>query len=297
MGANTYAAVGNKEDLSDIITNISPTDTPLYSSLGKASAIATYHEWLEDDLGDDPKDNAVTEGATYVVDSPGTRTRKGNYTQIMRRGYGVTGTQEIVSKHGVKSEIGYHMTKAMKLIALDMERALIRNDSQVAGDTETARRMGGIPYWIATNAVDNSGSERDLTLALINSTLESIWGDGGSPNTLYVSPRNKRIVGTFTDSATKYMQEGTTKIGSRIDVIESDFGVLNIKVDRWMPNDSVFILDPSLWKIAALRPFKTEDLPKTADKIEKVIIGEYTLEARAEQGNGMIEDLNGDMPS
>lgn len=297
MGANTYVAVGNKEDLSDIITNIAPSETPLYSSLGKATAIATYHEWLEDDLGDAPKDNAVVEGATYTVDTPGTRTRKGNYTQIMRRGYGVTGTQESVSKHGVKSEIGYQMQKAMKLIALDMERALIRNDAQAAGAADVARQMGGIPYWVATNAVDNAGVLRALTLDLINETLESVWGEGGSPNTLYVSPRNKRIVGTFTDSATKYIQEGTTKVGSRIDVIESDFGVLNIKVDRWMPDTSVFILDPSLWKIAALRPFKTEDLPKTADQIEKIIIGEYTLEARAEQGNGLIDDLDGLMPA
>lgn len=304
MGVNTYVAVGNRLDLSDIITNIAPSETPLYSTLGKASATATYHEWLEDDLGE-PGANKQVEGFEYTTEAGGTRTRLGNYTQIMHRGYHVTDTQEVVLKHGVKSEIAYQMAKAMKLIALDMEYAILNNATKVAGSldqgSEVAREFGGIPYWITTNVKKNIVGEtptpRPLTLDLINELLEDVWNKGGAPNTLFVSARNKRIIGTFTDSATKYMEEGTTRIGSRIDVIETDFGTLNIKVNRWMGNDAIYAIDPSLWKIAALRPFKTMDLPKTGDKIKKVIVGEHTLEARAEYGNGAITDLDGVMPT
>ena len=153
MGKNTYVAVGNKEDISDLIQNIAPEDTPLYSTLGKGpSATATYHEWLEDDLGD-PADNAKKEGFTYTVNDPTTRTRLGNYTQIMSRGYGVTDTQEVVQKHGLTSEISYQMAKAMKELAFDVEKALIEQDAKVAGDADTARRFGALPYWIQTNVL------------------------------------------------------------------------------------------------------------------------------------------------
>lgn len=298
MGKNTYVAVGNKEDISDLIQNIAPEDTPLYSTLGKGpSATATYHEWLEDDLGD-PADNAKKEGFTYTVDDPTTRTRLGNYTQIMSRGYGVTDTQEVVQKHGLTSEISYQMTKAMKELAFDVEKALIEQDAKVAGDAATARRFGALPYWIQTNVlhgVDTGGgvyTPRAFTEELVNDALEAAWSEGGKPSIIMMSGKNKRRASKWTNGSTKNMDATETKLQSRIDVYESDFGMVKLMMNRWMPHDTAFVIDPSLWKVCFLRPFATKDLPKTGDTINKIIVGELTLEARAQNANAVILDID-----
>lgn len=302
MGKNTYVAVGNKLDISDLITAIAPSETPIYSMMGKATASATTHEWLEDQVAMVGAENKKVEGFSYEVSDPGTRTRLGNYTQIMSRGYGVTDTQEVVDKHGIKSEIAYNMAKAMKEIALDVEYAYLNNDSKVAGDATTEREMGGIPYWIATNVLTNepitpgTHVDRALTFDLIGEALEDAWKSGGAPTTMLVSPRTKRIIGKMTNSATKFMDADESKLKERIDIIETDFGTLKIVVDRWMGNGKVYMLDPSLWKTAYLRPFKTLDLPKTGDMTKKVIVGELTIEARAEKCNAAIIDLLATMP-
>jgi len=296
LGKNTYVAVGNKEDISDLITNIAPYDTPIYSMIGKTTATATYHEWLEDVLGGSAGENKKVEGFEYEVADPGVRSRLGNYTQIMSRGYGVTDTQETVQKHGVSSEIAYQMAKAMKLIALDVEYAYMNNADRAAGDATTARQMGGIPYWVATNVFDNDGTPRDLTFDMIGEALQSVWEVGANPGTMVVSPMTKRIIGKMTNGATKFLDADESKLKERIDVIETDFGTLKIVVDRWYANGSVLIIDPSLWKTAYLRPFKTLDIPKTGDMIKKVIVGEMTIEARAEEANAIISDLNATLP-
>ena len=253
-------------------------------------------EWLEDDLGGSAGANKKVEGFEYEVADPGVRSRLGNYTQIMSRGYGVTDTQETVQKHGVSSEIAYQMAKAMKLIALDVEYAYMNNSDRAAGDASTARQMGGIPYWVATNVFDNDGTPRDLTFDMIGEALQAVWEVGANPGTMVVSPMTKRIIGKMTNGATKFLDADESKLKERIDVIETDFGTLKIVVDRWYANGSVLIIDPSLWKTAYLRPFKTLDIPKTGDMIKKVIVGEMTIEARAEQSNAIISDLNITLP-
>ena len=293
-GSNTYVAVGNKEDLNPVITNIAPSETPLYSAIGATSATATYHEWLEDDLGD-AASNAKAEGFTYATTKPGTRERLGNYTQIMSRGYEVTDTQEVVQKHGLTSEMAYQMAKCAKLIAKDCEKAVMEQSTRSAGDntqsTPTARSMGGIPYWVTTNVLGNSAVARDFTPDLLNDALEDCYDVGGAPSIAVMGGTLKRTMSGWNGGAMKTIDADTSKITQKIDVYESDFGMLKVLLDRYTPSGKVYVLDPGLWKKATLRPFKNLDLPKTTDSIKKVIVGEWTLEARAEQANAIIADL------
>lgn len=296
MASNTYAAVGNRKDISEVITNIAPYDTPLYSRIGKTKATATNHEWLEDSLGA-PADNAKVEGFTFETTDATPRTMLGNYTQIMERGVHVTGTQEAVQKHGVQSEMAYQMSKKLKEIALDCERALVVQDAKVVGNTSTPRKFGGLPYWIVTNKLENSGSPRALTFDLINEALEKTWGEGGRPSILLVSPRNKRVISTFTAGNTKHMDGNKTeKLTQMITVLETDFGLLQTLVDRFLGNGAVYGLSPEYMRKAFLRPFVTTDLPKTADMHRKNVFGEWTLEMRAEKAHFVIKDLNGTVP-
>jgi len=287
----TYSAVGNKEDVSDIITNITPTETPLYSMFGKTKAKATYHEWLEDELNA-PGSNAQVEGANYPDATSTTRSRKGNYTQIFAKTAKVTATQEAVAKYGIKSELAYQMANRMKEIAKDVEYAIINNTSKVAGDASTARQMGGIQAFVTTNVDDNGGTARDLTEDLLNDGIQSAWQAGGDPNVVVVCGKHKRTISGFTAGATKYLEAEDKRLVAAIDVYESDFGVVRIIPHRYMLTDMLFILDTNYWKTAYLRPFKVKDIPPTGDYVAKVIIGELTLEARAEKANAIIKDLS-----
>ena len=297
MASNTYDAVGNKEDVSDIITNISPEQTPLYSRIGKTKATQTIHEWLEDNLGE-AEDNAQPEGYTYFTVNADPRVRLNNFTQIMHRGVQVTDTQEAVLHYGVKSELGHQMRKKLKELAFDCEKALIEQSVKFLGTSiSDTRRFGGLPYWIVTNVLSNGGTPRALTFDLINNALEQVWNVGGNPTILLLSPRNKRIVSTFTAGHTKFMNgNDTRKLTQMISVLETDFGVLKCLTDRFMPNDVVYGLSPEYIKKAFLRNFKIGEIPKISDMGRKMINGEWTVEMRAEKAHFKIEDLDGIVP-
>jgi hypothetical protein len=288
---NTYVAVGNKEDISDLITNIAPDETPMLKMVGTGKAAdATYVEWLEDDLPA-ASDNKQVEGAEFTVIDPGTRARYGNYTQIMSHGYKVTGTQEVVGKHGLTSEIAYQMRKSMKKLALDQERALILNVTASAGTADTAREMGGFQYFVSTNVLANGAITRVIDEVLLNDALEQAWNAGGNPDTVLVSGGNKRIISGWSTNMNRQMSQTDTKLTRRLDVYESDFGLVKIVVDRWMPDDKIFIADSQYLETRPLRPFKKHDLPKTGDSLKQVIVGELTFVCRAEKAHAIISDL------
>ena len=291
MGLNTYVAVGNKEDVSDLITNIAPHETPLLKLAGRGKAATeTYIEWLEDDLPAAGA-NAKVEGAEFGVTDPTPRGRLGNYTQIMAYGYQVTGTQEVVGKYGLTSEIAYQMRKAMKKLALDQERALIVQDSASAGSAGVAREMGGFPYFVTTNVLDNNGVGRVVTEELLNDGLQAAWGAGGSPDTVVVSGGNKRLISNWSTNMNRQMSQTDKKLVRKLDVYESDFGLVKIIVDRWMPDTDIFLVDSQYIETRFLRPFKKHDLPKTGDSLKQILIGELTFVCRAEKAHAIITDL------
>lgn len=296
MASNTYDAVGNREDVSEIITNIAPDETPIYSRISRVRATETYHEWLEDGLGDAER-NAQLEGYTYFTVNAEPRQRLGNYTQIMHRGVQVTDTQEAVLHYGLRSEMAYQMQKKLKELAFDCEKAIIEQDTMTAGSMTAERVFGGLPYWIITNVLSNGGTPRGLTFSLINNALEQTWNAGGKPSVLLISPRNKRVISTFTAGNVKYMEGNKTrKLTQMISVLETDFGTIQCLVDRFMPNDVIYGLSPEYIKKAFLRNFKVGDIPKISDMGRKMINGEWTLEMRAEKAHFKIEDLDGIVP-
>jgi hypothetical protein len=270
--------------MSDVITNIAPKDTPFYSACGKTKATATNHEWLEDTLRA-AAENKKVEGFEYAVTDPTPRVRLGNYTQIFSVGYGVTDTQEVVLKHGLTSEIAYQMRKAMKEIGLDVERAIITQATKNAGSVSAARQFGGVPFWIATNVMPGYNPLSEDTM---NTALQACWAAGGSPSKVYLSGNNKRVVSTWSGEGDKYLDQNSKKLVNSIAVYESDFGVVTFVTHRLMPDNKVFVIDPEFWKVANLRPMHTTKLPKTGDNQKRVIVGELTIEARAEKANAII---------
>ena len=292
MALITYNAGANREDLTNIIINISPYDTPLYSMFGRTKAQATYHEWPVEELRA-PKDNHAVEGADYTFDDAHTPTRVGNYTQIFVQGYSVSGTQQAVNKAGPKDVFARSMVLAMREIGTDVERAIIQNASKVAGSASVARQMGGIQAFVTDNVLDNGGSPRDLTETLLNDAIQEAWEDGGKPNTVVVCGKHKRVISGFTATSQRTISARDKRLVASIDVYESDFGLVRIIADRWMATDRLFVIETGRWKVAYLRPFRKEKAPEgIADKVSGVVIGELTLEALAEKANAILRDLN-----
>jgi hypothetical protein len=310
----TYTAIGQREDLSDIIYNISPTDTPLMSSIGKTKATAVYHEWQVDSLAAASLSNAAVEGADATSATMGVTTRAGNRTQIFQKTVQIAGTLEAVDKAGRKSEKAYQLAKASSEVKRDMELTLLSNQVAAAGNSSTARTLGGLQAWLATNGdfgtngvagasgttARTDGTDRTFTETVLKTVVKEVYTAGGNPKVLMVNPAHKQTVSAFAGiAAQRYMapsNEATTIIGAA-DVYLSDFGTMAVVPNRFMNatnacDETAFVIDPDMLAIAYLRPFSTNELAKTGDSEKTQLICEATLEVKNEAAHGIIADLS-----
>lgn len=297
MAQTQYQNTAKLNDITDVITNISPDETPVMSLIGRASpARNVVHSWMQDKLRD-PKANAKKEGFVYDTEIRQEPKLLDNICQIFSQGYGVSKTSQAVNRKNIKDKLGYAMRSAMKECALDVEYALINNSNKVTGNDNTARQFGGLPYFITSNVFGNSGTSRNLTWDLINSSIESVKVAGGSPNVIVTSLRNKRVISALLPiDTTRFQKAESKKVVSTVDVLVTDFGTLTIMPDRWLGNEDVYLLDAQYLGLSYLRPFSKEELPNTSDNLQKLIVGELTFECRAEAASGRITDLNGTVP-
>lgn len=310
----TYAAVGLREDLSDIIYNIAPTDTPFMSTVGKTKATAVYHEWQTDSLAA-AATNAAVEGADASTATLSPTTRVGNRTQISQKTVGVTGTLQAVDKAGRKSELAYQLSKASSEIKRDMEFTLLNNTVQSNGTAgSTARVLGGLQTWLATNGdfgtggsagssgttARTNGTNRTFTETELKTVIKEVFESGGSPKILMVTPAHKQTVSAFAGiAAQRYMapSDAPTTIIGAADIYLSDFGSVSVVPNRFMlsgnsANEVAFVLDPEYAAVSYLRPFQTIELAKNGDSDRTQLLVEYTLEVRNEAAHGIIADLS-----
>jgi len=305
-------AVGQREDLTDVIYNISPTDTPFMSSVGKSKASAIYHEWQTDSLAAATLTNAAVEGDDATSATLAPTSRVGNRTQISQKTIQISGTLESVDKAGRKSEKAYQLSKASAELKRDMEKILLSNQAAVTGDASTARKLGALQTWLNTNYVGAgtagsggttarvSGTDAAFTEAMLKSAVKKAFVEGGTPTVLMVTPTQKQVVSAFAGIAAQRYQapanKATTIVGAA-DVYLSDFGTLSVVPNRFMTADTddngevAFVLDPEYASIAYLRPFMTNELAKTGDSDKTQLLVEYTLQVKNEKAHAIIADL------
>lgn len=309
-----YTAIGAREDLTDVIYDISPTDTPIMSSIGKTKATSVYHEWQTDSLASATTANALVEGASATEATITPTTRLGNYTQIVGKTVMVSGTLLASDLAGRKSEMAYQLAKASSEIKRDIETIITANQGQTAGSSgSTARKMGSLLSYIKSNTSVNGtsvtgvdpttigvstrtdGTTRTFTEALLKTVIAEVFSSGGTPSALFVSPAQKQVVSGFTGLAAQRYQvptNGQATILAGADLYQSDFGVLQIVPNRFMRTRDALILDPEYAALAYLRPFQTNDIAKVGDAEKKQILAELTLEVRNEAAHGGVFDLS-----
>lgn len=311
----TTQAVGNREELDDFVSMITPTDTPIYTLAGKEKADSKHPEWEYESL-DATADNAQPEGNEYSFDAVAAPTRVGNYTQIFTKTFRFSGTQQAVDNAGNAEKRAHELMKKGKALRKDMEYSIVLNTASTNADP---RRSGGLPTWLTTNVSRNSGSSggfsggvttvestgtlRAWTKALTDSVLQSIYQNGGDVTTVVCSPYNKGVFATFmSDSnvaAFRYAAgKGTNTIIGTADIYESPYGAVKVQANRVMSTAAatarrVFALDPDMVKWKTLRPIQEDKVAKTGDAENGVLLAEGCLRVVNEAGIGVIADVFG----
>ena len=306
----TATAIGQREDLADVIYDISPQDTPIMSSIGKTKATAVSHEWQTDSLAAATTANAAVEGADATDATLDPTVRLGNYTQIVQKTIKISGTLEAVDKAGRKSEKAYQLAKASAELKRDIETIITANQGKDGG---SPRKMASLLSWIKSNtnkqesttagsdpttigtSTRGDGTTRTFQESMLKDVVQQVFTSGGTPTLLVVPPALKQVVSGFAGLAgNRYNSNMTGEITilAGADLYQSDFGVLQIVPDRFMRDRDALVLDPEYAALAYLRPFQTVELAKAGDADKTQILAELTLEVKNEAAHGGIFDLS-----
>ena len=297
----TTAAIGNREDLTDIIYRISPTQTPVLNMASKAKASNTLHEWQVQELAAASTSNAQAEGDDLTAKTVTVTARLNNRTQISAKKVVVSGTQQAMNPAGRKDELAYQLSLASLEIKRDMESSATQLDVLAT----SPRQSRGLRGWVVDNVNRNggtlasytantgytAGTQRAFTEAQVKDVLQQVYTAGGEPDMIMLPPAAKQTFSGFTGNATRFDKSEDAKLYSSVDFYVSDFGTLQCVPNRFMAARDVFVLQSDKLAIAYLRPFQTIELAKTGDAEQRELVVEWTLECRAPKAHGKVYDI------
>jgi hypothetical protein len=302
--------IGNREDLSDIIYNISPTDTPFISAIGRGKANSTYTEWQTDTLVAANHDNKTIQGDDLDNQSRPNTTRVGTYTQIFKKVVGTSSTAQAVKQAGRANEHALQIAKAGKELKRDMEMRFLGNYASVAATASVAGETAGAQAWLTSNvsrggsganggfsggvvAAATNGTQRASTEALFKTVLSSVWNNGGDATMAIASLTQKQTMAGFAGLAQQRRDTGNKRatIVAGADVYVSDVGEVTFVADRFADARSILIVDPTMWEVATLDPMKRVELAKTGLADRTALYTEVALKCLNQAASGVVADL------
>ena len=305
----TYGEKGIREDLSNVISSISPEETPFQSNVGTESVSNTFFEWQTDSLADTSTTAILSGDDVDTFDTTAATTRLGNYTHIRRRTLVLEDRLEFVDKAGRDSEIAYQLAKRGKELKRDIEAVLLDNNARAAGDSTTPPETAGLPSWIVSNIDEASnatvatgdgtdaranGTTRAFTEDMVKSVMQQAWTAGGNPTIMMTGPYNKTVASGFAGIAETRVaatDSPTTIIGAA-DVYVSDFGNLTFVPNRFQRERDAFLLDPEYAAVCYLRPIQQVELAKTGDAEKRMVLAEFGLKVMNEEAHGAVYDID-----
>lgn len=281
---------GQREDVEDIIYDISPTETPFTSSIGSSTANAILHQWQEDSLTAPAANNAM-EGADAADTAVAKTTVKTNRTQIFVKDVSVTGTAEKIGKYGRSSEMSYQIAKRGKELKRDIEHAFVGLEQAGADETGSAGRL----LTSATNQMDSGNittSTGTLTETALLTGLQAVFTEGGNVNQIQVAPAKAVTVAGFATSGNTTRDFAESKrVVNAVDFYVSPFGESAVVTNRFIVGDTVLLLDTDYWSRAVLRPMQTINLATTGDSEKKQLLTELTLVCENSKASGALQDI------
>jgi hypothetical protein len=302
---DTYSATSDREQLSDVIYNISPQATPFLSAIGKNSIKNVVFDWQTEVL---PTVDMTGELEGFRLDGATSAstatTRVSNVAMISSRDATVSGSQQASDPAGKKSEMAHQLAIMAKALKRDMESALCQKGAKTTGNATTARVTGGFESWMTSNvsrgtngagagggAAPTDGTQRALTEALLKTVLQSCFSNGGEPSMAICGPVNKQVISGFTGRTNSRQMVDANTVEASVSIYASDFGELKIVPSNFSRERSLLLVDPDYAKVSFLRDFKTVDIATVGDAQTKMIVTEYGLEMSNEAAHGIVADL------
>ena len=290
----TYDQVGKKEDVSSIITMITPTDTPFTSMIKSEKVNARVFEWQEDALPN-AQDNKQLEGGAFTNVARTPTTMRTNNTQILSDVFEVSATADSVALHGRAKETSHQLAKSLKSIKRDYEFALVGQDNaKVAGNATTAREMDSATQQISTTVDAGANATDAMTEAKLLELGEDCFNNGSDPSVFMIKPADTQIVSGFTGAAgrNRTINDGAKTLVNAIDLYVSPYGEYKVILNRHQLTTHAFLIDPSMFRSCVLRPFTRTLLAKDSDGDRHAIVGEYSLKHMSYSDSGMITGLS-----
>jgi hypothetical protein len=308
----TFDAKGIREDLSNIITNIAPEETPYMSNVGRESISNSLFEWQTDTLASAAANKQLEGDDVTSFDSVTATVRLQNYAQISRKTIVLSATEETVNKAGRRSELAYQIAKRSAELKRDQEFSMLNGAVAAAGNTTTARGTASLQAFIKTNydmqtnganptyttvptGARSDGNVRTFTETILKNVIQQVWTSGGTPKILMTGPVNKQRVSGFSGIASsRFNIDGgarpATIIGAA-DIYVSDFGNVQVVPNRFQRERDAFVIDPDYAKVTMLRPYQQVELAKTGDAEKRMLIVEWGHKVLAENAHGIAADL------
>lgn len=275
-------------DVTDLIYQITPEDTPFFHLCDDkpAGAQAPTHEWQVRDLTT-RSDNAQFDGFTYTFTGPmQLPTRKFNVLQILAEDIRISNSDQAIGHYGIPNLRADQVEVKLTRLKTDIEVALLRGTLST-GNSGVARRMLGIiPMCQSNFSMYTNASTATFSESRFNGMMEQGWTLGSSLRDVLVDGRMKRAISNFTGNATRYINADASKLVQSIDMIETEFGPVNVHLCRDLPTTgaagslarTVLFLDKTHLAKAWLRPVQVQAAAKIADSEDYIATAELTLE-------------------
>jgi hypothetical protein len=308
----TFDAKGIREDLSNIITNIAPEETPYMSNIGRESISNSLFEYQTDTLAAAAANKQIEGDDVASFDAVTATVRLQNYAQISRKTIILSATEEVVNKAGRRSELAYQIAKRSAELKRDQEFTMLNNAVAAAGSTSVARGTASLGAFLKTNidkasdgtnpsyttlpsSARTDGTVRTFTETILKNVIQQVWSAGGAPKILMTGPVNKQRVSGFSGIASSRFninggEKPATLIGA-VDLYVSDFGTVAVIANRFQRERDAWVLDPEYAKMTVLRPYQQVELAKTGDAEKRMLLVEWGHKVLAENAHGLAADL------
>lgn len=309
----TYDVTSNREDLTEEIYMIDPTETPIFSRIADVDASNTNHEWQTEALAAASDANAHLEGEDFTGEASIATVRPRNVCQIFKKEPVVSGTQQAMNHAGINNMMDHQVFKRMEEIKRDIEKSITANKGLVVGSSSTARVLRGLPSWFTTNTSRGAGTStgdvgadasaetaaatdatitRAFTETILKDVEKQIFDSGGKTDMLVVGSANKQVVAGFTGRSSARQQVDRATIQANVDVYAGNFFQMEIVPDRFSRSRDGLFLQTDMLATAYLRRIGNERIGKQGDNMKSQVVGELTLEVRSEVAHGVAADLS-----
>jgi hypothetical protein len=298
--ADTFNTPGNREDLTDIITTVYNTETPLQNLAKRGKAKAMLHEFQADKFFD-PSFTPPDQGTDFQSfrNQSQLRARFGARVQRFVETVSVSTEEELVVQAGVPSESAEQKMKALEQLRLDVEGALGSDQaSQVVGKKTYTRGLGNwltntqqtdqpVPTSYLTPAAQiyASGAIASVGELTFKGYMQSAWENGGKPNYVIAGTGAANQLDTFltpasapsstnvqTDTRRYNMPADGRTVYEGIDFYKGPYGSLKILRTNYNARTSgvalatasrnrAYIINPDLLEIAVLQEMGFRELP------------------------------------